>query len=117
MSDRRPSRYIRRACLPAQLVEQCLGGLVIGRAEALVEPTVDGGEKIVRLRASAFPGPEARERHRGPQSERFGRLTLGNLQRVPEAALGAWIRGIAQEEKLALQPMQLGRVEALVVTL
>jgi hypothetical protein len=30
-----------------QLVEECLGLLMIGGAEALPEPTVDGGEEIV----------------------------------------------------------------------
>src|SRR3954447_26684686 len=77
------------ACLPAQLVEQCLGRLVIRCAGALVEPTVDGGEEIVGLRPPAFLGPEAREGQGSPQSERFSHLTLRNLQRVPEAALSA----------------------------
>ena len=57
---RRSTTNRRRVFLPAQFVEQCLGLLVIGGAEALPEPTVDGGEEIVSLRLSASLGAEAR---------------------------------------------------------
>src|SRR5262245_37523750 len=46
---------VGHAFLPAQLVEQCLGLFVIGRAQALDEPSVDGRQEIVGFRPPGGP--------------------------------------------------------------
>src|SRR6516162_1824002 len=66
--------------IQGQIVEQCPGIPQIGGVEALGEPAVTGGEKLVRLGAPVLLAPQPGEARRGAQLPRFGTLLSSQLQ-------------------------------------
>src|SRR5215831_2744827 len=64
----------------AQLAEQRLCLLQIGRAKALAEPAVDRGRKVTGFGVPALVAAEAGEAHGGAQFPELGLLVLGDAQ-------------------------------------
>ena len=85
-AEKSPSDTKRRArFLPAQLVEQCLGLLEIGRTEALDEPTVDGRQQRTGFGLLALLLPQVRQAQRRPELPGLGLLAAGKSEGLLEA--------------------------------
>jgi hypothetical protein len=71
-----------------KLVEQGLGLLQVERVEALGEPTIDGGEKIVGLPRPALIAPEPGHARRRTELPGLRLLLTGNGERMLEIDFG-----------------------------
>jgi hypothetical protein len=106
-TSRRFDRVGRQGSLEGgllQLVKQRLRLFQIGRVEALGEPAVDRGEKVVGVGVTALVAAEPGEARGGTQFPEFGLLLLGDAQGFTIKVLGS--PGMPPpQQQLALVPV------------
>ena len=95
-------------CLSPQLGQQRPGLLQVGGVEPLSEPAIDLSQQLPGFGALALLLPQPSKAHRGPQFQRFGLLTTGDVKGLMKTGCSFVLVGDGlSQQQLSLESIQL----------